>query len=116
MIQQANLRKSELKNNSITEFVKLLERINADKEGLNINNVEVSAYASPDGGFELNEKLANKRQKNTEDFVNKQLKATKVETSVDAKYTAQDWEGIPGTGKGIQHTRQGCDTPRALYV
>lgn len=94
LIQQANLRKSELKNNSITEFVKLLERINADKEGLNINNVEVSAYASPDGGFELNEKLANKRQKNTEDFVNKQLKATKVETSVDAKYTAQDWEGF----------------------
>lgn len=94
LIQQANLRKSELKNNSVTEFVKLLERINADKEGLNINNVEVSAYASPDGGFELNEKLANKRQQNTEDFVNKQLKATKVETAVDAKYTAQDWEGF----------------------
>lgn len=94
LIQQAELRKSELKNNSIKEFVSLLKRINADKEGLNLNNIEVSAYASPDGGYKLNDKLASNRQKNTEKFVEKQLKETNVEAYVDAKYTAQDWEGF----------------------
>lgn len=95
LIQQANLRKSELKNNSVTEFVELLKKINADKEGLNLNNIEISAYASPDGGVELNDKLANQRQKNTEKYVGQQLKkANMADADVDAKYTAQDWEGF----------------------
>ena len=94
LIPQANLRKSELKNNSVKEFVEMLKKINADKEGLNLKNVEVSAYASPDGGLKLNDKLAAQRQNNTEKFVNKTLKNTKVEAPVDAKYTAQDWEGF----------------------
>ncbi len=94
LINQANLRKSELKNNSVSEFVKMLKKINADKEGLNIKNVEVLAYASPDGGVEFNDKLANKRQNVSKDYVNKQLKSTKVSTDVTAKYTAQDWDGF----------------------
>lgn len=94
LIQQATLRKSELKNNSVKEFVEMLKKINADKEGLNLKNVEVSAYASPDGGLKLNDKLAAQRQDNTEKFVNKTLKDTQVKAPVDAKYTAQDWEGF----------------------
>lgn len=95
LIQQTNLRKSELKNNSVTEFVSLLKRINADKEGLNLNNIEVSSYASPDGGETLNEKLAYQRKENTQKYVDQQLKLTKnSDAPVDAKYTAQDWDGF----------------------
>ena len=94
LINQANLRKSELKNNSVAEFVNLLKRINADKEGLAIKNVEVQAYASPEGGFAYNDKLASKRQNVSEDYVKKTLKETKVDTDIDAKYTAQDWDGF----------------------
>ena len=94
LINQANLRQSELKNNSVQEFVSLLKRINADKEGLNIRNVEVQAYASPEGGFAFNDRLANKRQDVSEDYVKKTLKQTRVDTDIDAKYTAQDWDGF----------------------
>ena len=95
LIQQANLRKSELKNNSVKEFVDLLKRISADKEGLNLNSVEVSSYASPDGGETLNDKLANQRKQNTQKYVAQQLKQTKNNgAEVDAKYTAQDWDGF----------------------
>jgi Flp pilus assembly protein TadD len=94
LIQQATLRKSELKNNSVQEFVKMLQKINADREGLNLDNVEVSAYASPDGGFSINDKLANERQKVSEQYVNQELKKIKMNANVDAKYTAQDWEGF----------------------
>ena len=95
LIQQAQLRQSELKNNSVQEFVKLLSQINKDREGLKLNDVEVSAYASPDGGFELNDRLALQRQKNTQDYVEQQLRRQNLGTAaVDAKYTAEDWEGF----------------------
>lgn len=94
LINQANLRKGELKNNSVTEFVEMLRRINREQETLNIKDIEVLAYASPDGGLEFNEKLANKRQDVSEKYVKEQLKKTKVSTDVTSKYTAQDWEGF----------------------
>ena len=95
LIQQATLRKSELKNNSVQEFVRLLQQINNDRESLNLKDVEVSAYASPDGGFDLNDKLAAQRQKNTQQYVEKELKnANLTDATVDAKYTAEDWDGF----------------------
>lgn len=94
LINQANLRKSELKNNSVQEFVRMLQQINADREGLNLQNVEVLAYASPEGGFAFNDKLANKRQNTSEGYVKNQMKKTGVEGNIDAHYTAQDWDGF----------------------
>lgn len=94
LVNQANLRRSELKNNSVQEFVAMLKRINADREKLNIRNVEVQAYASPEGGYSFNDKLANKRQNTSETYVKSQLKQTGVATGVDAHYTAQDWDGF----------------------
>ena len=95
LIQQATLRQSELKNNSVQEFVRLLAQINNDREGLRLNEVEVSAYASPDGGFSLNDRLAADRQKNTEKYVQQELKKAQLaDASIDAKYTAEDWEGF----------------------
>lgn len=94
LVNQANLRKSELQNNSIQEFVRMLKRINQDQERLNLRNVEVKAYASPEGGFAFNDKLANKRQATGETYVKGQLKANKISTGIDAGYTAQDWDGF----------------------
>ena len=95
LVNQANLRKSELKNGSVKEFVEMLKKINADREGLNLKNVEVAAYASPEGGFKFNDKLAGKRQSVSEAYVDKQLKAAKLRgANVDAHYTAQDWDGF----------------------
>ena len=94
LIQQAELRKSELQSNSVQDFVKMLKEIARDQEGLNLSNVEISAYASPDGGLKLNESLANKRQQNTESYVRQQLKNANLEGGVSSEYTAQDWEGF----------------------
>jgi tetratricopeptide (TPR) repeat protein len=95
LVNQANLRQSELKNNSVQEFVRMLQKINADRgETLNMRNVEVAAYASPEGGYEFNDRLAGKRQDVSEDYVKQQLKQAKVDAPIDAHYTAQDWEGF----------------------
>lgn len=94
LINQANLRKSELKNNSITEFVKMLKEINADREKLNLKNVEVLAYASPDGTLDFNDKLAGKRQNVSVDYAKKQVKGANLESDVTGSYTAEDWDGF----------------------
>ena len=94
LIQQANIRASELKSEGIKDFNKKVVAVNGDKKNFKLNNIEISAYASPDGGVKLNTGLAEDRQENTEKYLNKQLKKGEIETQVDAKYTAQDWEGF----------------------
>lgn len=94
LINQAQLRKSELKNNSVKEFIKLLKNISADAEKYNFSDVEVLAYASPDGGEKFNTKLANKRQRESQKYVEEQLKKSKLTNNVTGEYTAQDWEGF----------------------
>lgn len=94
LINQANIRKSELKNNSVQEFVQMLKKINADREGFNIQNVEIQAYASPEGGVKFNDQLAGKRQNESEKYVKGTLKQNKVNADIDAHYTAQDWDGF----------------------
>ena len=91
LIQQANIRASELK--TAKEFNKEVANVN-DAANKKISNIEVSAYASPDGGVKLNTTLAENRQNNTEKYLNKELKKGKIETTVDTKYTAQDWDGF----------------------
>jgi len=94
LIQQANIRTSELKTVSIQQFIQTLKDIRADQKGKELSGVEISAYASPDGGFKLNERLAQNREKTTQKYVESQLKKTGLDANVDTKYTAEDWEGF----------------------
>ncbi len=94
LIQQANIRNSELKSTSVKDFVQTLKDIKADQKGKQLENVEIASYASPDGGFTLNDKLAANRKANTEKYVNKTMSNAGVSGNVDAKYTAQDWDGF----------------------
>ena len=94
LVNQANLRKSELKTNSITEFVEMLKKINRERETLAIKDIDVLGFASPEGAYDFNDKLASKRQNTAEQYVKEQLKKTKVNTDINAKYTAEDWDGF----------------------
>ena len=94
LIQQANLRASELKSDGLKDFHKQVVTVAGDTKNYKLNNIEISAYASPDGGVKLNTTLAENRQDNTAKYMNKELKKGKIETNVDTKYTAQDWEGF----------------------
>ena len=91
LIQQANIRSSELK--TAKEFNKEVANVN-EAANKKISNIEVSAYASPDGGVSLNTTLAENRENNTTKMLNKDLKKAKIDAPIDAKDTAQDWEGF----------------------
>lgn len=90
LIQQSNLR-----NEAMGDVKGLTQNlVAASKDGQNIKNVEISGYASPDGGVELNTRLAQQRQANTANFVQKELKKNKVKVDVDSKTVNEDWEGF----------------------
>ena len=93
LIQQAKLRDSEL-NSDMKEFIAMMKEINDAKETRALNNIEISAYASPDGALDLNTRLAEQRQDNSEKFLQKKMKANEVTAEVDTKYTAEDWDGF----------------------
>ena len=92
VIQQANLRTSELNKRDLTDWKRRVEEaFNDPRQNI---NVEVSAYASPDGGLSLNEQLAAKREQNTSSYLEEELKKRNIDTDVYARYTAEDWEGF----------------------
>ena len=91
LIQQANIRASELK--TAKEFGKEVKNID-EAANKKISNIEISAYASPDGGLDLNKGLAEQRQNNTAKVISRDLKKAKIDATIDTEYTAEDWEGF----------------------
>lgn len=93
LIQQANLRSSETKSQQMQDLQAAIKEADQNERKA-INKLEVSGYASPDGGMDLNEKLAGQRQKNAQDFLQKQLKKDKVNATITSDITAEDWAGF----------------------
>ena len=94
LIAQSNLRTSELQTVSMKELVAVLREINDDAEGRVLDAIEVSAYASPDGKYSFNEKLAERRQKVSAEYLKKELQRIKMDADINTKYTAEDWDGF----------------------
>lgn len=93
LIQQSNLRQSETKRQEVKDLTAAIKE--ADKnEKKAINKLEVSGYASPDGGVDLNTKLANQRQAAAQKFLKSQMKKNKVNAEIESSVTAEDWDGF----------------------
>ena len=93
LIQQSNLRNSELKTQEMKDLQAAIKEADTN-ENKAINKLEVSGYASPDGGVKLNSDLADARQANAQKYLQKQLKKNKVKANIESSVTAQDWEGF----------------------
>lgn len=93
LIQQAQLRNTELNKSDIVEFNQKVKEAR-DAQNKEITTLEVLGYASPDGAIELNTNLAEKRQKVTADYLNKELKKLQADVTIDSKFTAEDWDGF----------------------
>lgn len=89
LIQQADVRSKEMRKGDVEEWKNLVD--NAQQTPNQRVSVEVQAYASPDGGVELNERLSARREKNTTAALRRELNKG---VEINAHYTAQDWEGF----------------------
>ncbi|NQU82261.1 MAG: hypothetical protein HQ543_12150 [Bacteroidetes bacterium] len=98
VINQANVRGSELKAEDINALKAYLKEAN-EKVNYKFTGTEISAYASPDGPLDLNEKLSGKRAETAGTFFNRELKKAKIEEAgkegfVKTTKTAEDWDGF----------------------
>jgi len=93
LINQSQVRSSELKQEEVKVLTNTIKALKDDTVR-QIKGIELSSYASPDGGLDLNEKLAGNRGKSSEKYINGQLRKIKAQVSIDSKITAEDWEGF----------------------
>lgn len=98
LINKADIRSSELKKDELKEFQSSFVAAKKDSTK-QVKDIVISAYASPDGELELNEKLAEKRKESANKYFASELKKNKLNKDVDEnifKYltTAEDWEGF----------------------
>lgn len=95
LINQANIR-----NNQITaaDYVDLNKRLKEANAAANqeIAGVNISSFASPDGTLEFNTELAERREKNTTSFMEKQLSKDNITEfgELTSSFTPEDWEGF----------------------
>ncbi len=93
LIQQANLRSSETGSQQMKDLRAAIKDASNDSKK-EIHSLEVAGYASPEGGVELNTRLAKERQANTQRFLQGQMRQDKVAADIIANMTAEDWEGF----------------------
>lgn len=92
LIQQADVRPHELSKAEVKEWKSTVEEASAASNQKVA--VEVQAYASPDGGYELNKKLSEQREKSTTKMLEKSFDKQGKEIPLSTHYTAQDWDGF----------------------
>lgn len=95
LINQANIREAQA--NSV-EMGDLNDRILATKgdSTLQLEEINIASFASPEGALDFNTKLAEKREDATKAFVENRLKKDKVTEfgELTANFTPEDWDGF----------------------
>ena len=92
-INRANLQNEEISKEDIKKFLEYTQKANQE-ERIDLKNIEVSAYASPDGTIDFNTELAGKRKDTSSEFLAKRLRELGVNMNLRTKYTPEDWEGF----------------------
>lgn len=94
LINQANLRDNQLRSQAMTDLNNEISAANAD-DRREIEEINISSYASPEGALDFNTRLAESREKNTVGYVEKQMKKNNVTFGqLTADFTPEDWEGF----------------------
>jgi tetratricopeptide (TPR) repeat protein len=98
LINMANIRSNELKEEDITALKAYLETVK-ENERMEFKGTAISAYASPDGEIDFNDKLAGKRAETALEYIKRefekaQIDDVKKESFLESRSTAEDWEGF----------------------
>jgi tetratricopeptide (TPR) repeat protein len=96
LINQSDIRSTELTKEEVKLLKDYIKQVSAD-QNRKFKSLEVSSYASPDGKYDLNEKLSVKRGTTADKFIKKEfekVEAAKAEGFINSKTTAEDWDGF----------------------
>ncbi|MDE6642931.1 MAG: hypothetical protein K2K27_02395 [Muribaculaceae bacterium] len=95
LINRANIRNDQLKTSEMIDLNNEIANANAAKNR-QIKELNISSYASPDGTWAFNSKLAQDRENTTKKYLNDQLKKDNITEfgELTANFTPEDWEGF----------------------
>lgn len=95
LINVANIRANQLNTQSMEDLRAQIKKAN-DNDRLDLKEINIKSYASPDGPLGFNTKLAENREKNTMGYVEKQLKKDDITKfgELTAHFTPEDWDGF----------------------
>lgn len=81
-------------SNNTAELYKIIATINTIKNDSNVSitHISIHGYASPDGPFRLNERLARERTQALKEYVSRLY--TFDSKDIHTTYTPEDWEGF----------------------
>ncbi|MCM1355933.1 MAG: tetratricopeptide repeat protein [Staphylococcus sp.] len=95
LINVANLRDNQLNSEEMKAWNEQVAAANAD-DRREIKELNIESYASPDGPYDFNAQLAEKRESNTKGYLEKKLKKDNITEfgELTANFTPEDWEGF----------------------
>jgi tetratricopeptide (TPR) repeat protein len=102
VINKYDVRPTELKAEDITLLKDYIKAVSTDANR-QFKTATISSYASPDGKFDLNEKLSGNRGTSADKFIKKEfakIEAAQAAGFFDSKTTAEDWEGFKAEVEG----------------
>ena len=95
LINQANVRDGQLKSDEMIALNQQIKDASGDASR-QIEEINISSYASPEGSLDLNTRLAESREQNTSAYLKKQLKKDNITEfgELTANFTPEDWDGF----------------------
>ncbi|MDE6027093.1 MAG: hypothetical protein K2G23_03385 [Muribaculaceae bacterium] len=95
LINQANIRANQTDKPDYIDLNKRLQEANA-AANQEIAGITVNSFASPEGNLQFNTQLAEKREQNTTNLIENQLKKDKISEfgELTSSFTPEDWEGF----------------------
>lgn len=96
VINRADVRQTELRSERLAEFRQYLDEVVAD-ERVELRELGINAYASPDGPINFNERLSEQRRQSSDRVFDRELSRVGVEKRDDfynARALGEDWEGF----------------------
>ncbi len=92
LVNSSDVRNSELKGQSVKDFLAAIDQINAD-ERTTITGTEILAYASPEGPENKNNELADKRSSSANKALREMGKKHDI-SEASVRSLGEDWEGF----------------------
>ena len=95
LINQANIRDGQLTSAQMLDLNQKIKTAAGDSTR-QIEEINISSYASPEGSLDLNTRLAENREKNTSTYLRNKLKKDNITEfgELTANFTPEDWEGF----------------------
>lgn len=95
LINQANIREAQATSVDMTALSDKIVAASGDSTR-QIEEINISSYASPEGSLDFNTRLAEKREASTTDFMKSRLKKDNVTEfgELTANFTPEDWDGF----------------------